>query len=33
MRQFMGVRFEEALDARTKELVMLAASAVAGCGP
>jgi AhpD family alkylhydroperoxidase len=29
----MGVRFGESLDAKTRELVMLAASAVAGCGP
>ncbi len=33
MKQFMGVRFEEVLDSKTKELVLLAASAVAGCGP
>jgi len=33
MKQFMGVRFEEVLDPKTKELVLLAASAVAGCGP
>lgn len=33
MKQFMGVRFEEVLDPKTKELVLLAASAVGGCGP
>lgn len=33
MKQFVGVRYEETLDSKTKELVLLAASAVAGCGP
>ena len=33
MKQFMGVRFNEVLDLKTTELVLLAASAVAGCGP
>jgi alkylhydroperoxidase/carboxymuconolactone decarboxylase family protein YurZ len=33
MKLFMGVRYEDVLDAKSKELVMLAASAVAGCGP
>jgi len=33
VKQFRGVRFEEALDPKTKELVLLAASAVAGCKP
>ena len=33
MKQFMGVRFEEVLDPKTKELVLLAASAVTGCEP
>lgn len=33
VKQFLGVRFEEVLDPKTKELVLLAASAVAGCKP
>ncbi len=33
MKQFMGVRYEDVLDPKTKELVLLGASAVACCGP
>jgi len=33
VKQFLGVSFEEVLDPKTKELVLLAASAVAGCKP
>jgi alkylhydroperoxidase/carboxymuconolactone decarboxylase family protein YurZ len=33
VKQFLGVRFEEVLDPKTKELVLLAASAVSGCKP
>jgi alkylhydroperoxidase/carboxymuconolactone decarboxylase family protein YurZ len=33
MKQFMGVRYEDVLDPKTKELVLLSASAVSGCGP
>ncbi len=31
--QFMGVHYAESLDPKTKELVLLAASVVAGCKP
>jgi alkylhydroperoxidase/carboxymuconolactone decarboxylase family protein YurZ len=33
VKHFLGVSFEEALDPKTKELVLLAASAVSGCKP
>ncbi len=33
MKQFVGVRYEDVLDSKTKELVLLSASAVSGCGP
>lgn len=33
MKQFMGVQYEDTLDPKTRELVLLAASAVARCGP
>jgi len=33
MKQFMGVHYEDVLDPKTRELVLLGASAVAGCGP
>ncbi len=33
MKHFMGVRYEEVLDAKTRELVLLSASAVSGCAP